>query len=155
MSLRACTHVSLLGFVVQHGDAGAARTTQAKPATRKHRPAELQGKGGHQGTPTKNPVAYTQRSHKGHREARWVHTGGHKEPRRVHRRNRARERKRDADGPPTPSGVRTQANALHESRLGTGGTASVRVCVETCECQCKRQVPRSIVEVWEVFCSGL
>ena len=86
---------------------------------------------------------------------KWVHdrnkstTQTHEEPRRVHTRKRACECKCAADGPPTPSGVRTQANSLHESRLGTGGTARVRVCVEKCLWKGKRQMSRNIVVMWD------
>ena len=69
---------------------------------------------------TKNPVGYTQ-VHDRNKST----TQTHEETRRVHTRKRACECKCAADGPPTPSGVRTQANSLHESCLGTGGTARV------------------------------
>ena len=51
--------------------------------------------------------------------------------RRVHTMKRACECKCAADGPPTPSGVRTQANSLQESCLGTGATARVRVLCQS------------------------
>ena len=69
---------------------------------------------------TKNPVGYTQ-AHDRNKST----TQTHEENRRVHTRERACECKCAADGPRTPSGVRTQADSLHESRLGTGGTARV------------------------------
>ena len=72
-------------------------------------------------------------------------TQTHEEPRRVHTRNRACECKCAADGPPTPSGVRTQANSLPESRLETNGIVCVRVCVEKRVWQGKRHMSRNIV----------
>ena len=130
------THVRLFGPWFNTGR--RQRSPQHAGADQQHAGTDLQ----HAGTDLQSHRDKVETSVHTHQEFRNVHTEGHtepfvfsqvhdrhksstqthEEPHRVHTRKRACECKRDAAGPPTPSGVRTQANSLHESRLGTGGT---------------------------------
>ena len=139
-------------------DAGAARNAQAQPATRRDGPCRA--------TATRWKTVCT------HKEFRGAHTEGHKdpvwnaqvhnrnksttqtheEPRRVHTRKRACECKCAADGPPTLSGVRTQANSLQESCLGTCGTARVQVLCQSHPSRCHQPflIFLKKTEVWTI-----